>query len=57
MKEALFYEKLDKNKVTCTLCSHLCKIKDGKRGVCGVRVNRGGKLYTLVYDRADPQCP
>jgi pyruvate formate lyase activating enzyme len=51
MKEALFYERLEENRVLCTLCSHLCKIKDGKKGVCGVRINWGGKLYTLVYDK------
>jgi pyruvate formate lyase activating enzyme len=27
-------------------------IADGKRGVCRVRENRGGTLYTLVYGRA-----
>jgi pyruvate formate lyase activating enzyme len=50
VKEASFYERLDDNKVLCTLCSHFCEIKEGKRGVCGVRINHGGKLYTLVYD-------
>lgn len=51
MKEASFYERLDEGRVICTLCRHLCKIKEGKRGACGVRVNRGGILYTLVYDK------
>ena len=26
-----------------------CVIEDGKRGICQVRENRGGRLYTLVY--------
>jgi pyruvate formate lyase activating enzyme len=51
VKEALFYERLRNKQVECTLCSHFCKIRDGKRGVCGVRVNEGGTLYTLVYDK------
>ena len=49
MKEALFYEKLDEQKVHCFLCRHHCKINDGKRGLCGVRENKAGTLYTLVY--------
>lgn len=51
MKEALLYEK--KNGILqCNLCSHRCKISSGKRGICGVRENRDGKLYSLVYGNA-----
>jgi len=49
VKEALFYEKLEDQKVHCFLCRHHCKINEGKRGLCGVRENKGGTLYTLVY--------
>jgi pyruvate formate lyase activating enzyme len=49
MKEALFYETLDDQKLHCFLCRHHCKINDGKRGLCGVRENKAGTLYTLVY--------
>ena len=53
MKEAMFYEKLDNNLVNCNLCSHRCrKIADSKRGICGVRENRDGTLYSLVYGKA-----
>ncbi len=52
MKEALFYEKLDNHAVQCHLCSHHCVIARGKRGICGVRENRGGILCTLVYGRS-----
>ena len=47
--EALLYEKLDDNNVRCNLCSHRCIIKDGMRGICGVRENQSGTLETLVY--------
>ncbi|MCP3940495.1 MAG: AmmeMemoRadiSam system radical SAM enzyme [Desulfobacteraceae bacterium] len=49
--EALLYEKLGKNLVLCRVCNHFCKIKDGKRGICNVRENQGGKLVSLVFDR------
>jgi pyruvate formate lyase activating enzyme len=51
MKEALLYEKLSGGEVKCSLCAHRCKIKPGKRGICGVRENREGMLVSLVYGR------
>jgi pyruvate formate lyase activating enzyme len=52
MKEAMFYEKISEGKVRCHLCNHRCLIGEGKRGICTVRENRGGALYSLVYGRA-----
>jgi len=49
--EACLYERLDDRKVRCNLCHHRCTIKDGKRGICGVRENQSGVLETLVYGR------
>jgi pyruvate formate lyase activating enzyme len=49
MKEAMLYERLADNKVRCTLCAHRCTIADGRVGVCHVRENTGGVLYTRVY--------
>lgn len=51
MKEAMLYEKLEEKKVRCHLCAHGCTIKDGRRGICAVRENRDGTLYSLVYGR------
>jgi len=51
MKEAFFYAGTADAAVQCSLCQHRCRIADGKRGVCGVRENRGGVLYSLVYGR------
>ena len=55
MREAMFYERLEGNLVKCNLCSHRCRIPESKRGVCGVRENRDGTLYSLVYGRAVAQ--
>lgn len=49
MKEALYYTELENKRVQCTLCPHNCKIKDQKRGVCRVRRNIEGKLYSENY--------
>ena len=51
MKEAMLYEKLEGRKVQCNLCNHRCTIGHSKRGICGVRENREGTLYSLVYDK------
>jgi len=52
MKEAMLYRPLKEGRVQCTLCNHQCVIPPSKRGICGVRENREGKLYTLVFGRA-----
>ena len=49
IREALLYEKLDNKRVHCNLCAHRCTIKPARRGICGVRENKDGVLYTLVY--------
>ena len=47
----MFYKKLEGNKVRCNLCHHRCVISEGKRGICQVRENRKGVLYSLVYGK------
>jgi pyruvate formate lyase activating enzyme len=49
MKEAMFYEKLDNSQVRCGLCRFNCLIGNGNCGICGVRENRDGMLYSKVY--------
>jgi pyruvate formate lyase activating enzyme len=51
MKEAMLYERREDAKVKCLLCNHYCSIQPGKRGICAVRENRDGALYSLVYGK------
>lgn len=51
LQAALYYERLPDDSVRCTLCPHDCKIARDHRGVCGVRINRGGQLFTRVGNR------
>ncbi len=51
MKEAYLYKKLSGKKVMCDLCNHRCVIDDGEKGICYVRENIGGVLYSLVYNK------
>jgi len=48
-RPALFFQTLANNRVKCLLCPRGCEVMDGDRGNCGVRENRGGTYYTLVY--------
>lgn len=50
-REAWLYSLSLDGKLHCDLCSHRCVIPEGKSGVCGVRFNSSGTLYTLVYGR------
>ena len=49
MRQAALYTRLEDGRVRCSLCAHRCTIAEGKRGVCQVRENRDGTLYSLVY--------
>jgi pyruvate formate lyase activating enzyme len=50
LKEASFWEK-EGEALRCRLCPHSCLIKEGKRGICRVRGNQGGRLYALSYGK------
>lgn len=49
VREAMFFDRLPGNSVQCRLCFRNCVIAEGMRGVCRVRENREGTLFTLVY--------
>lgn len=49
MKEALFWESQEHSNIKCSLCPHGCIIPLGKTGICKVRKNINGKLWTLVF--------
>jgi pyruvate formate lyase activating enzyme len=49
MQEALFWHLEQDQKLKCLLCPHECLIPKGKTGLCRVRKNLDGKLYTIVY--------
>jgi pyruvate formate lyase activating enzyme len=50
-REAEFYHKMDGKVVACDLCPRRCVIAAGRRGVCRVRENRNGTLYSVVYGK------
>ncbi|MFB0566048.1 MAG: AmmeMemoRadiSam system radical SAM enzyme [Candidatus Aminicenantaceae bacterium] len=49
MVESILYEKLSNDKVQCNICQRRCFIKENERGYCKTRINRKGKLFSLIY--------
>lgn len=49
--ETQLYQKRAKQVVQCTCCARRCLIAPNKTGFCGVRQNRGGKLYLTVFGK------
>lgn len=52
LKESYLYKKLKNNVAQCQTCSHYCILKNNEIGICGVRENKDGKIYSLVYKKA-----
>lgn len=50
-KTAMYFNKLEDQKVHCYLCPHNCVINNGKFGVCRARKNIEGNLYSLNYGK------
>ena len=48
---AKFYHLEDDESLKCDLCPHNCRISDSKTGICQVRKNINGKLYSLNYGK------
>ncbi len=46
---SLFYEVYKDDILKCTLCPHECILYPNKKGICGVRQNIGGEMYSLNY--------
>lgn len=57
MREAMFYKKLEGKRVRCRLCAFNCIISEGKTGVCRVRENTDGTIYSINYDKVSAANP
>jgi len=47
--ESLYYKKSANNNVQCELCPHMCTISPENAGICKVRINKGGTLFSENY--------
>jgi len=44
-----YFLALNNRRIQCQLCPRECLVANRERGFCGVRENRDGKYYSLVY--------
>jgi len=50
MQKAMLYNE-EGDKIRCRLCRHHCLIAEGHAGICNVRVNQGGTLFSIFYGK------
>jgi len=51
LREAMFYQRLPRNRVQCQVCFRGCILGEGERSFCRNKENMNGRLYNLVYSR------
>jgi len=44
-------DRLPDGAVRCQVCAHRCLVRPGRQGICHVRENRDGTLFSLAYGR------
>ena len=49
VRRSPWFTELEAGHIQCDLCPWQCRIAPGRRGLCRVRENRGGRGYSLVY--------
>lgn len=49
IREALLQKGINRNQAECLTCLRRCKIMVNSSGYCGTRVNKNGKIYTMLY--------
>lgn len=46
-----YFKPLENKEIKCLLCPRHCVIREGERGLCGVRENNGGVYVSKVYGK------
>lgn len=54
--EGRWWHRLEDGRVQCDLCPRECTLRDGQRGFCFVRENRGDRMVLTSYGRASGFC-
>jgi len=51
-----YWHKLDDGRIQCDVCPRDCKLKDGQRGLCFVRMREGEQMVLTTYGRSSGFC-
>jgi pyruvate formate lyase activating enzyme len=53
---ARYWTRLDDGHIRCDLCPRECRLQDGQRGVCFVRMRQGDQMVLTTYGRSSGFC-
>ncbi|HRP25651.1 AmmeMemoRadiSam system radical SAM enzyme [Thauera sp.] len=53
---ARYWHRLDDGRFQCDLCPRLCKLHEGQRGACFVRMRHGDEMLLTTYGRSSGFC-
>lgn len=51
-----YWHRLDDGRVQCDVCPRACKLKEGQRGMCFVRMRQGNQVVLTTYGRSSGYC-
>jgi pyruvate formate lyase activating enzyme len=51
-----YWRPVEGGKILCELCPRACKLSDGQRAFCFVRMNQGGQMVLTTYGRSSGFC-
>jgi pyruvate formate lyase activating enzyme len=51
-----YWHKLDDNRIQCDLCPRDCKLHEGQRGACFVRMRENNQMVLTTYGRSSGFC-
>lgn len=51
-----YWHRLEDGRVQCDVCPRNCRLRDGQRGFCFVRANRGGEVVLTSYGLSSGFC-
>lgn len=54
--ETVFWERIGNGRIQCTVCPNHCRLAEGQRGACFVRMNQGGRVVLTTYGRSSGFC-
>jgi pyruvate formate lyase activating enzyme len=56
VNEGRWWRPDEGGKILCTLCPRACRLGDGQRAFCFVRMNQGGRMVLTTYGRSSGFC-
>jgi pyruvate formate lyase activating enzyme len=51
-----YWHELDDSRIQCDVCPRVCKLHEGQRGMCFVRMREGDQIVLTTYGRSSGYC-